>query len=562
MDRAPPHGVRPLVTDPAPRTDPESELPLLSRRTGTAAGFAGVGVILAIGWFVTFRASEVTPRAAEATTRPNFLMIDIDTLAFDRVGAVREGQPVTPVIDSLAARGVRFTLAMSQAGWTLPALSSVLTGALPVPSELEDGAVPWRPRGARDLPEILTIYGYSTAVFWGKTLPGPMSNAMSPSFGFVSMPPGALTTPPTGEILRWLGEGPAQPFFLYVHDIDLHQPWPYREMAYPFAAADAPARGPHYRDIYNEFLRQFDETGAQAETLAHYDSVLNLYDAAVGRILDGLQKAGLADDTIIVLTSDHGEDFFEHAAVDHGLLYDSNIHIPLIVVDPHAKAGPHVVDTLVQAVDIAPTVLALAGIPADAAMDGQPLTSLLAGQGPPYDERPVFSMSDGCHVSWRTRAWKLLLRDGRTREDRSWYPAGGANGVKRSLADVAQALLSPDVPLPDCSQADAAHRPRDLMGVAAPFAPSPREMLVELYDLVADPHELTNVVDQRSDVVAALLPPLLRRLAQRREAMAGAPATTLRPDQVQEIRDQGYWGFVDHGTAGGGPPPPARPPAP
>ena len=208
------------ASEPALPLPPRSALRL-------AAVVGGVVALLGVGWVGAHR--EPGGRlleAPESSARPNFLMIDIDTLAFDHVGAIREGQPVTPVIDALGARGVRFTRAMSQSGWTLPALSSVLTGALPVPSEVEDGAVPWRPRGARDLPEILQLYGYNTAVFWGRTLPGPLSNAMSQSFGFVSMPRGPLMTPPTVEEVDWLAQGPAEPVFLYVQQIDLHQPWP------------------------------------------------------------------------------------------------------------------------------------------------------------------------------------------------------------------------------------------------------------------------------------------------------------------------------------------------
>ena len=510
-----------------------------------------MGILGGLGWMASHRQGAALPMwLGGPPARPNIVIIDIDTLAVDHVGATRQGVPVTPEIDALAARGVRFSTAVSQAGWTLPALSSLLTGTLPVPSEVDGGAVPWRQRGARDIPEILQLYGYTTAVFWGKTLPGAMSEAMSRSFSFVSVPRGPMSVPPTGEVVGWLSAPPAEPFFLYVHDIDLHQPWSYRDQAYPFDVLTA--KGPHYPDIYNEFRDRLDEEGAQAATIAHYDSVLTLYDAAVGRIVDAIEAADLADHTVILVTSDHGEDFFEHAIVDHGLLYDTNLRIPLILVDPRAKAGARVVDTPVQAVDIAPTVLALAGIPADVQMHGQSLTGFLTGPAaegaPAYEERAAFGMSDGCHVSWRTREWKLILRDGRMREDRSWYAAGGENNVRVSLADFARTHLPADPPLPDCS--DPVRRPRDLMGIVAPFSPSPAETLVELYDIAADPREQTNLVQRRPDVASALMAPLLARVAERRSAVAGAPAEPLAPAQVRAIRDQGYWGFIDRGGAG------------
>jgi hypothetical protein len=528
--------------------------PRAARRAALPVALVGVAVLAGItlvNWgaprtaVATAEGSAPAP-AREPAARPNFLFVDIDTFTPDRIGVVRGGASITPVLDGLARRGVTFTHAFSQSGWTLPALSSVLTGRLPIPLTVEGNSIPWRARGVRDLPDILSYYGYSTAAFWGNTLPGPVSGGMSRSFASVSVQKRLLSAPPTEEVLGWLGIQPREPFFAYVHDIDLHAPGVFSDSD-PARAPLTP--GPSYEQLYTDAKAEGDEAAARERVYARYDANVHRYDAAVGRILAGLDAAGVAGRTVIVVTSDHAEDFFDHDTVGHGLLYDTTLRVPLLVVDPTAPDPGRTVDTVVQGVDLAPTVLARAGIPADVGMDGRTLLPLLGlDPGGTYVERPVFSLTAGCHASLRADGKKVIVRDGRPRTDRAWKPAGGDNGVRVPLDRFAAEHGLGDLPLPDCRTTQVDGTPDD----NGPRGPGPSDILVEFYDLGADPGERTNLVADRPADAAGLLRQLLVTLATQRAIATGAPKEPLAPEQIQTIRDQGYWGLVSpDGSAGG-----------
>jgi arylsulfatase A-like enzyme len=487
---------------------------------------------------------ERKPEPAPVEMRPNILVIDIDTFRADHLGIQREGRPVTPNMDALAARGTRFTQAYSQSGWTVPALVSNLTGVLPVIVSAQDGAVAWRPAGTRDLAEILGIYGYTTAAFWGNTLPGPMATAISPSFELNRMVQKKLPGPPTHEVTGFLSSQPEEPFFLYVHDIDLHNASSFEtpDGRVPFDLPLMPVNGVDYQTAYKTVAAKAGEDVALDTILARYDGVIHLYDRAVGQILATLADAGLAERTVVVITSDHGEDFKEHSLAEHGLLFDTTLRVPLIVYDPQGEGGA-VVDTLVQSVDLAPTLLERVGVPVDANMDGRSYLSLLGGGGEPYVSRPVFSLTEACHVSLRTETAKLIIRDTRTRADRMWQPAGGQNHVVVTLDEFAAANDLHGAPLADCSSITT---PGDAVQLTR-HGPGPDELAIELYDLVVDPGERTNLVAEQPETAALLLEPLLRILLDRRHALQGARKEPMSDEAVQALKDRGYWGHLQPG---------------
>lgn len=462
-----------------------------------------------------------TPAPQADAARPNILVVDIDTWSAVIPTDPAE-PPLMPNIDALAARGTRFTRAYSHSGWTLPALASLLTGSYPLPIEIADDQSSWRAPGTHDAGELLGLYGYTTAVFWGDTLPS--HSALSANFQTVS-------SGKTGaDVLEWLDTAP-EPFFAYVHEIDLHDP---DAMKGSGASLADPGHG--YQGLYTSLVRDRGDEAARKATLARYRENLRRYDARVGAMVEALEDR--RERTVILLTSDHGEDFFDHSVMDHGLLTDTVLHVPLVWVDPF-RPGPATVDTVVQGSDITPSLLARAGIPADRQMDGQSLFPTEA-----YAERAVFSLSDGCHASLRGGGRKLIVRDGRPRPDRTWHPAGGDNGVRVSLTTFA-AENGITAPLPDCS--------KGVMKRPGPGAPrraggaTPDDLLLELYDLATDPGERTNLVAERPAEAKALLTPLLELLADGRAAQSGAPRERLDPAQLQKIREQGYWEFVAPG---------------
>lgn len=483
---------------------------------------------------------------------PNFLVIDVDTLSWDHVGANASGASNTPNMDALARRGTRFTHAFSHAGWTIPELHALLTGRRPRPLHATDGGLRWRSERTRDVPEILSYYGYRSVAFFGDTLDIGMASTLSRSFDIRNAAPrrapGARPVPsgdpPTADVVAFLESKPRTPFFAFVHDADLHRPDVFLPIPGddPLAAEMSAGQGADYTDLYLAARSTRGDEAAQQAVTAHYDAVVRQYDARIGQLVAALDRTGLAQSTVVIVTSDHGDDFFEHAEADHGLLYDSTIRIPLVIAAPGQSAPGTVVDTVVQGMDLAPTLLALAGAAADVTMDGQSLVPLLNGAPGGYAPRPVLSMSDPCNAAWRDAGKKLIIRNPATAH-RHWYPAPGpAPSVRALLAEAGVTELAP----PDCTQpAKGAGRPA--VGASAD------DLQVELYDLVADPGEQTNLAAARPDEVVAMLRLLLPALASAEADAATGPRQQLNPDQVRRLQQDGYWSFVNQGSPGQAP---------
>lgn len=147
--------------------------------------------------------------APDAPDRPSFLVIDIDTLAAGRVGATRDGRPVTPHLDRLAERAVTFDQAWTNGGWTLPALTALMTGRYPDRVQATSDGLSWQRSASRTLPDILKAYGYQTAAIWGQGM-GPLLAGITPGFDTnqilfqPAFAPGKLHPPGTPPPRRWI----------------------------------------------------------------------------------------------------------------------------------------------------------------------------------------------------------------------------------------------------------------------------------------------------------------------------------------------------------------------
>jgi arylsulfatase A-like enzyme len=187
------------------------------------------------------------------------------------------------------------------------------------------------------------------------------------------------------------GSGRAYPFFAYLHYIDLHDPYrppaPYDTL---FGSCNTVYEGVDLRNFgaYLKAIRQGERELSDEEVdelRACYDGLIRLVDDEIGRLFETLKRAGLYDDMLIVLTSDHGDAFMEHGFISHSTTpYEELVRIPLIVKLPGGEHGGRVVDTQVRSVDILPTVLSLVGSARDRAkgfpgIDGCSLQPLLAG---------------------------------------------------------------------------------------------------------------------------------------------------------------------------------------
>jgi arylsulfatase A-like enzyme len=341
--------------------------------------------------------------------RPDVILLVVDTLRADHLGSYGYPGPISPHADRLAAESVRFTACFAQAPWTKPSVASLLTSLYPQVHGMTDHEGQYWNAGtdalrtgilsenAVTLAEALRGAGYATGGF----IANPWIVAeygFAQGFDVYDQASAALGTPAddlTGRASAWLESLPRdRPAFLYVHFMDVHAPYALhatREDHEAIAGAlrprddarIAPADAPHRR-FQNIEVRPFWATNAMRETLsywkARYGSGVRAFDRRLGAFLDELRAAGRLDRAWIVLTSDHGEELYEHGGWSHGQnLYDHQLRVPLLVRRPGGR-GAGSVDDIVQLVDLMPTLLALAGARPEPAAQGRDLSPLLAGR--------------------------------------------------------------------------------------------------------------------------------------------------------------------------------------
>ncbi len=344
-------------------------------------------------------ASTPSPAARVESRSPNVLIYLVDTLRADRVGAQRGARQLTPNADLLADDGILFENAFSHSGWTRTSVASLLSGTTP----WIHGAVGRQDSLSADvpfLPDLLANRGYQTV--------GISSNDnVSADFGFARgfqtwrnlypSPPSkdfATSMEVTRAFRDWLSKvrRPGVPFFAYLHTADPHDPYrPGAEFRQQFA------RGPYRTTLdvpATEQIRRFLDShpGISAEEVRRqlaeqYDAEVAQNDASFGDVLTLLKDAGIYDNTMIVFTADHGEEFLEHGAWGHGhSLYTELVHVPLIIKLPGQERGGERVATPVRHLDVLPTVLTAAGLPTPASLEGQSLHPR-----PTTGQQPAFS---------------------------------------------------------------------------------------------------------------------------------------------------------------------------
>lgn len=310
----------------------------------------------------------------------NLVFVSFDALQAAHVSSLGYPKKVTPTIDEMAKNGYNFTNNISVASWTVPASMSWFTGVYPSEHKLTNKFSVFNPPNnvlsnlKKLSPELVTLAevlkdnGYATGGFTGNA-------GVSGFFGYgqgfdqyffekgkfgsmgVSIP----------KALDWLKENKEKKFFMFLHGYDMH-------------GQNVPVDGFDYRFVEKGYDKKFTGSAAEQEALreeglekgfvtirdedvkfwrAIYDEKIQRTDAKFKGFLAELEKMGLMDKTIFVLTSDHGTEFYEHKHFDHGFsLYDELIHVPLIIKLPKQKAGKVIKDQITS-LDIMPTLLDL-----------------------------------------------------------------------------------------------------------------------------------------------------------------------------------------------------------
>jgi choline-sulfatase len=311
----------------------------------------------------TLAVLPLATNTAQAAPPPNIILITLDTTRADRMGFLGSKSGLTPNLDLLAAQSVIFTRAYSHVPLTTASHATIFTGTYPQFNGVNDFGKPLR-ADLPYLPDLLHSRGYQTAAFVASLVLDPIGGT-APGFdrGFDTYNAGFrirrsgedryLTLERRGgevvaRALQWLKTPRRQPFFLWVHLYDAHDPY------------DPPEP---YATRYKKSL---------------YDGEVAYVDASVGKLLTALRARGLYNDAFIAVMADHGEALGEHGERSHGIfLYDETIHVPLLFKLPGATLGVKRVKTRAGLVDVSPTILTAAGFPIPESMQGQSLLPLM-----------------------------------------------------------------------------------------------------------------------------------------------------------------------------------------
>jgi arylsulfatase A-like enzyme/uncharacterized membrane protein YbhN (UPF0104 family) len=396
-----------------------------------AAVLVGLSLLAAAGLGAVIGPQPPAPSAPRAIpagleSRPNVLLVIVDTLRADALPAYGARELATPTLDRLAAEGTVFEAAFAQASWTKPSVASILTSLYPSshtavhkPSQLPDSVT--------TVAESFSAFGYTTS--------GIVTNVnLAPSFNFQqgfddyaylapdylfgardsssrlllyeigrrvagklagAVRPGQAYQPAdrvNARAVDWLAGHQDERFFLYLHYMEPHDPY----FTHPDdGGAIARSSTPHPPAELRDEMRR------------RYDGEIEFFDRELGRLVADLEQRGLWDELLVLVTSDHGEEFQDHGGWWHGLtLYDEQIAIPLIVKWPKSRRGaPARWRQQVRALDVSPTLLGFAGAPVPPAMQGE---DLLRGN---RSERVVFAEEDhegNVLEAVRARGWKLI----------------------------------------------------------------------------------------------------------------------------------------------------------
>jgi arylsulfatase A-like enzyme/tetratricopeptide (TPR) repeat protein len=326
----------------------------------------------------------------------NVLLVTIDTLRADRVGAYGGGS-LTPTMDALAARGVRFTQAHAHAPLTLPAHTSIMTGLVPPTHGVHNNGSTALAASVPTLATILHDAGYRTGAFVGAFV---LDARFGLSRGFDTYDD--RVGGDTGPVTFAFAERSADRVTALAGDWILSASRPQSPSPpSPSASPQPVAPGPWFC-----WIHLFDPHApyrAPEQRVANpYDNEVAFADAQFGRLIDRLRAAGQLDSTLIVVLADHGESLGEHGEATHGLFaYEATLHIPFIMAAPTLHEA--VVETPIGQADVLPTVADLLGLPAPSGIEGQSLAPSIRGE-PPADRAIYFEALD----AYLTRNWAPL----------------------------------------------------------------------------------------------------------------------------------------------------------
>jgi arylsulfatase A-like enzyme len=391
--------------------------------------------------------------------RPNVILVSIDTLRADHLGCYGYSRDTSPSMDGFRRDAILFEQAIAQAPSTLPSHASIFTSLLPRHHGSSVANSAGLADGASPLAEILERENYDTASFNGGIQLDPLYGLARGFDTYVSARPSVaraeLLVDPVdkldhavSEAMNWIRDRKARPFFLFLHTYEIHHP--YTPDPAVLASMDPDYRGSLPDEISVELLTRINDGEIEIDDadlghiVAAYDAEIRSADAAFGKLVDFLRNEGLYDDAVILVTSDHGEEFGEHGRVgwhSHSL-YDELLRVPLLIKLPGSRYGGETVAAQVRGIDLAPTILDELGVAVPDSFEGTSLLPLIGGSadGPEHavSEKDVVLPDEEAAI--RTLTWKWsrgrlfhLPSDGLETTDVSQANTGTAQALSRSL---------------------------------------------------------------------------------------------------------------------------------
>ena len=352
----------------------------------------------------------------------NLVICSLDTLRADRLSCLGEGRGLTPNLDRIASEGALFSQAFATDIPTQPSHTALFTGQFGVntgivshfhPASYLDESTLW-------LPSLLRRHGYTT---------GAVDHLFAMKDWFIRgyddyMPPPGRSRSP-GSVINdigfpWITDHAEEDFLLFLHFWDAHIPYvppsPFKERFSHRTAGridpdiTAKLEGRPSYPLFKQNLYDFLESMPNLDYIADlYDAEVAYLDFEIGRLFAHLGQCGLLEDTMVVLFGDHGENMTEHDSwFDHAGLYDSVVHVPLILWAP-GRIPAVESSAMVALVDVMPTVLEVLGLPPAEAVNGRSLMPLIRGEVGTHRDAIMLSESTwNAARGVRTPEWKLI----------------------------------------------------------------------------------------------------------------------------------------------------------
>ncbi|MFQ5524663.1 MAG: sulfatase [Thermoanaerobaculia bacterium] len=352
---------------------------------------------------------------------PDVVLIVVDTLRADHLTQYGYGRETSSALAEFSSAATRFSNAYSTSSWTQPAVSSLLTGLLPSRHGVVKQSTKL-PAELASLPSTLSEAGWQTAGFSGNLFIGEKT-AFDRGFEHFQGHGGkVLVYPDIADMIAkvdfWQADvwDHGRPVFLYFQPMNCHGPYRVPAEHRKDLLGYDPDRTFDYNDsVMTAILKDGDIEARDRVTPEYLESLTDQYDTAVRYSMDAvaallatLKKEGIYDDALVIVTSDHGEELFEHGGFGHAYsLFEEVVRIPLWIKLPGQREGS-VVDAPVSLIDLMPTILDAAGLPALEGLDGLSLAPLLEdGSAPGFRGRPIVA-----DTRWKRRAVATAVRLG------------------------------------------------------------------------------------------------------------------------------------------------------